>query len=111
MNIKIKSIVKIYFYCFIFVSIFISLEKSNGGISIIIQLMFQLFLYCINNNIVLDFQKYSVTKSAQVYNIIVFEQLIYKNIIYLKMHLQKFQIYTDAKFKRRQKIICINKTV
>lgn len=65
--------------------------------------MFQLFLYCINNNIVLDFQKYSVTKSAQVYNIIVFEQLIYKKIIYIKMHLQKFQIYTAAKFKRRQK--------
>lgn len=73
--------------------------------------MFQLFLYCINNNIVLDFQKYSVTKSAQVYNIIVFEQLIYKKIIYIKMHLQKFQIYTVTKFKRRQKIICINKTV
>lgn len=103
MNIKIKSVVKIYFDCFIFVFIFIGLEKSNGGISIIIQLMFQLFLYCINNNIVLDFQKYSVTKSAQIYNIIVFEQLTYKKIIYIKMHLQKFQIYTSAKFKRRQK--------
>lgn len=91
MNIKIKSIVKIYFDCFIFVSIFIGLEKSNSGISIIIQLMFQLFLYCINNNIVLDFQKYSVTKSAQVYNIIVFEQLIYKKIIYLKCIFKHFK--------------------
>lgn len=66
------------------------------------QLMFQLFLYCINNNIVLDFQKYSVTKSAQIYNIIVFEQLKNKKIIYLKMHILKFQIYTAAKFKRQQ---------